>query len=71
MDRKGRATDNAHIERLFRTIKFEMIYLESSETGRERHDVCTQFIQYYNENRGYASIGDITPLKDFQADCIC
>jgi len=48
MDGKGRATDNAFIERFFRTIKYEKIYLEHPETGNELHQVCSQFIHYYN-----------------------
>lgn len=65
MDGKGRATDNAHIERFFRTIKYEKIYLENPETGSELHDVCTHFIKYYNERRDHSSIGNIPPLKAY------
>lgn len=61
MDGKGRATDNAYIERFFRTIKYEKIYLENTETGSELHMVCSQFIHYYNEKRGHSSIGDNPP----------
>ncbi len=61
MDGKGRATDNAYIERFFRTIKYEKIYLENPETGSELHLVCSQFIHYYNEKRSHSSIGDNPP----------
>lgn len=66
MDGKGRATDNAHIERFFRTIKYEKIYLEHPETGHELHQVCSQFIQYYNERRGHSSIGDHAPIERYR-----
>jgi len=62
MDGKGRATDNAHVERFFRTIKYEKIYLEYPETGYELNQVCSQFIQYYNEKRDHSSIGDNPPI---------
>lgn len=66
MDGKGRATDNAHIERFFRTIKYEKIYLEHPETGNELYSVCVQFIQYYNERRDHSSIGDYPPMVYYQ-----
>lgn len=66
MDGKGRATDNAHIERFFRTIKYEKIYLEHPETGSELHEVCSQFIHYYNEKRDHSSIGDTAPAQRYR-----
>jgi putative transposase len=62
MDGKGRATDNALVERFFRTIKYEKIYLEHPETGQELNQVCAQFIHYYNEKRDHSSIGDVPPM---------
>ena len=67
MDGKGRATDNAHVERFFRTIKYEKIYLEHPETGQQLHQVCSQFIHYYNEKRDHSSIGDNPPILVYQA----
>ncbi|MBK9290867.1 MAG: transposase family protein [Bacteroidetes bacterium] len=62
MDGKGRATDNAYVERFFRTIKYEKIYLELPDTGKELNQVCEHFIHYYNENRDHSSIGDVPPM---------
>jgi putative transposase len=62
MDGKGRATDNALVERFFRTIKYEKIYLEHPKTGQELYQVCAQFIHYYNEKRDHSSIGDVPPM---------
>jgi putative transposase len=62
MDGKGRAIDNVYIERFFRTIKYEKIYLEHPETGQQLHQVCSQFIHYYNEKRDHSSIGDNPPV---------
>lgn len=66
MDGKGRAIDNVYIERFFRTIKYDKIYLERPETGNELYAVCKQFIHYYNERRDHSSIGDVPPLKAYR-----
>ena len=54
MDGKGRATDNAHIERFFRTIRHDRLYLRPSEDGED-------FINYYNQRRSHSSIGKVPP----------
>lgn len=66
MDGKGRAIDNVFIERFFRTIKYEKIYLERPETGNELYAVCKHFINYYNEKRDHSSIGDVPPNKAYR-----
>ena len=66
MDGKGRALDNVYIERFFRTIKYDKIYLERPETGTELFRVCSQFIQYYNERRDHSSIGDTPPIVRYR-----
>jgi putative transposase len=66
MDGKGRATDNAFIERFFRTIKYDKIYLEHPETGKDLHQACSQFIDYYNERRDHSSIGDVPPINAYR-----
>jgi putative transposase len=66
MDGKGRAIDNVFIERFFRTIKYEGIYLVYPETGKELHQVCEQFINYYNEKRDHSSIGDVPPIEAYR-----
>jgi putative transposase len=62
MDGKGRATDNVFIERFFRTIKYDKLYLVQPETGNELYQACSQFINYYNEKRDHSSIGNIPPI---------
>ena len=65
MDGKSRAIDNVYIERFFRTIKYEKIYLERPETGGELYQICSQFIQYYNENYTVMIGTDDTALSTF------
>ncbi|WP_116108888.1 integrase core domain-containing protein [Lewinella sp. IMCC34191] len=48
MDGEGRATDNAFIERLWRSIKYERLYLHEYETGKEVYDMVDNYLTYYN-----------------------
>lgn len=66
MDGKGRATDNAFIERFFRTIKYDRLYLNPSRDGHELHNECEDFINYYNNRRIHSSIGKIAPSKVYK-----
>jgi putative transposase len=61
MDGVGRAIDNVFIERLWRTIKYDHIYLNPAESGNALRDGLEVFIDYYNEDRPHSSLGDATP----------
>jgi len=65
MDGKGRANDNAFIERFFRTIKHEKLYLEKLCNGIEVHTACQEFIHYYNQRREHSSLAYGTPSQYF------
>lgn len=67
MDGKGRATDNAHIERFFRTIKYDKLYRYVPEDGKHLYDMCKQFINFYNCKRSHSKIGKVPPLQRFKA----
>lgn len=66
MDGKGRAIDNVFIERFWRTIKYDKIYLVRPETTTELFHVCKEFIEYYNYKRDHSSIGDLTPKEVYR-----
>ena len=66
MDGKGRATDNAYIERFFRTIKYDRLYLNPSSDGHELFTECEDFINYYNQRRSHSSLGRIAPAKVYK-----
>lgn len=66
MDGKGRAKDNAFIERFFRTIKYEKIYLEPPVDGLQLYEMCEQFINFYNFKRSHSSIGKRPPVEAFR-----
>ncbi len=67
MDGKGRATDNAHIERFFRTIKYDKLYRYVPENGKHLYDLCKQFINFYNCRRSHSKIGKVPPIQRFSA----
>ena len=50
MDGRGRWMDNVFIERLWRSLKYECVYLHAFETGSELRDGLSQWINYYNTN---------------------
>lgn len=66
MDGKGRATDNAHIERFFRTIKYDKLYRYAPQDGVHLYELCNEFINYYNNRRSHSSIGRIPPSRIYK-----
>ena len=65
MDGKGRATDNVYIERFFRTIKYDYIYLNPVESGWELYEGVRDFIEGYN-GRGHQGINHQKPKDLFK-----
>jgi len=61
MDGKGRATDNAFIERLWRSVKYEKIYLFPPVNGIDLFHKLEDYFLYYNNERRHSSINDETP----------
>lgn len=61
MDGKGRATDNAFIERLWRTVKYEKVYLEPPTDGVHLYQMLHSFFDEYNNERRHSSIEDDRP----------
>jgi putative transposase len=61
MDSKGRALDNIFIERFWRTIKYEHLYLRAYSDGRELGEGLSKYFQFYNQDRKHQSLGYQTP----------
>jgi putative transposase len=61
MDGKGRALDNIFTERLWRTVKYEEVYLQSYATPREARQSLTRYFQFYNQERPHQALGYRTP----------
>jgi len=66
MDGKGRAIDNVFIERLWRTVKYENIYLYSYEDGKELYEGLKKYFKYYNEQRRHTSLEKEPPIHWYE-----
>jgi len=66
MDGKGRATDNAFIEGLWRSVKVEKIYLNPPKDGLDLYMLMTDYFHYYNNHRRHQSIDDKAPSVYYQ-----
>jgi len=66
MDGKGRWLDNVVIERFWRSIKYEDIYLKSYENGRELERGIETYIMRYNFKRPHQSLEDATPEEVYR-----
>lgn len=63
MDGKGRATDNVFIERLWRSVKYEDIYLKDYVNGADVNEGLTQWFDLYTHRRPHQSMGRRTPFE--------
>ena len=63
MDGRGRWMDNIFIERLWRSLKYECVYLNAFETGTEARRGIGQWIDLYNTQRPHSSHGGLTPME--------
>jgi len=63
MDGKGRCLDNVFVERLWRTVKYEEIYLWRHETVPALVSGLTRYFDYYNKERRHQSLDNQTPAE--------
>src|SRR6185436_11332794 len=61
MDGKGRWVDNVFVERLWRSVKYEEVYLHAYETPREIEAALTRYFSFYNGRRPHQSLDQRTP----------
>lgn len=61
MDGRGRAADNVFVERLWRSVKYENVYLKGYETIPEAETGLKAYFEFYNMNRKHQSLGYKTP----------
>ena len=61
MDGRGRWMDNVFIERLWRSLKYEEIYLHAYENGNEARQGIKKWMDFYNQIRPHSSLGGETP----------
>ena len=67
MDGRGRWMDNVFIERLWRSLKYECVYLHSFETGSELRAGLAKWIGYYNTRRPHSTLAGSTPDEAYEA----
>jgi putative transposase len=63
MDSRGRVFDNIFIERLWRSVKYEEVYLHQYQTVSEARALLTQYFLFYNMERLHESLGYQTPYQ--------
>jgi len=63
MDGRGRALDNIFVERLWRSVKYECIYMQEFETVKEVRQALATYFDYYNNQRYHQSLNYKTPSE--------
>ena len=66
MDGRGRCLDNVFIERLWRSLKYEAVYLHELADGFEAQRVIAEWIDYYNEERPHSALDGRTPAEAYR-----
>jgi putative transposase len=67
MDGKGRAIDNVMIERLWRTVKYEEIYLKEYVSGTDLHKGLKRYFTFYVHQRKHSSLDRQTPAEVYRS----
>ena len=67
MNSKGRALDNVFVERLWRSLKYECIYLKKPERVDEARAVISEYFEFYNYRRPHQGLGGVSPADIYWA----
>lgn len=70
MDSKGRCLDNVYIERFWRSLKQEEIYLKPYDNVSEARSGISRYIKFYNQQRPHQSLGYKTPAEVYFAESV-
>jgi putative transposase len=70
MDGRGRWMDTVFIERLWRSLKYECVYLYAFETGSELRAGLSKWIGYYNTRRPHSGLDGRTPDEAYGVDVV-
>jgi putative transposase len=62
-DGRGRALDNIFVERLWRSVKYEEVYLKDYQTIRDAENGLKDYFQFYNQERLHQSLKYQTPAQ--------
>ena len=67
MDGRGRWMDNAFSERLWRSLKYEAVYLQELADGCAAREVVGAWLEFYNHVRPHSALGGQTPWETLQS----
>ena len=67
MDGKGSYMDNIFVERLWRSVKYEEVYLKAYDNVREAKDSIDAYMEFYNSERPHQALGYRTPAQVYHA----
>ena len=65
MDGRGRCMDNIFIERLWRSLKYEAVYLHELSDGFKAQRVIARWMEFYNTQRPHSALADATPAEAY------
>lgn len=65
LDGRGRAFDNIFVERLWRSVKYEEVYLKDYQSPREARQSLGEYFSFYNRERPHQSLNYLTPEEVF------
>jgi putative transposase len=67
MDGKGSWRDNVFVERLWRSVKYEEVYLKAYESVSQARQSIADYLTWYNQRRPHSSLADRTPDEAYFA----
>jgi len=67
MDGRGRALDNVFIERLWRTVKYEELFIRDYGDGSDAFWQLTRYFKFYNHHRPHSSLDGATPSDVYRS----
>jgi len=70
MDGRGRWVDNVFVNRLWRSLKYEEIYLKAYETPRQAESEIGKYFRLYSEKRRHQGLAGKTPDEVYDADLL-
>lgn len=66
MSGKGRCWDNIFVERFWRSLKYEEVYLNQYSNSKEAYDGIKKYIEFYNNRRPHSSLNYFTPAEIYK-----
>lgn len=68
MDSRGRALDNVFVERLWRSVKYEEVYLKNYQTVQEAKEGLENYFEFYNQHRFHQALEYKTPYAVYHGN---